>query len=175
MNRLLLTTRGPREKKRLDTPGLVSPFLHRSALSTMNTYGICRAPWPPEQLAPVQWDRSCSICPWVYLHRRWSLQPAVEVVEAEPANLEGAQVAPCLGRRATTFYREQINHSFAGSVWSESCLLQICHYTSSTRVPRRNLLRMCKRTRIISRITAATIGSRQVCILLIGCPHSPVQ
>lgn len=66
-----------------------------------NTHGTGRGPWPPEQPAPARWDRSCSICPWVYLHRRWSPRPA-EVVEAEPGDQGELQAAPCSGRTATT-------------------------------------------------------------------------
>lgn len=77
--------------------------LKKTQLLSYNTHGTCRAPWPPEQPAPARWDRSCSICPWVYLRRRWSLRPAVVVVEAEPGGREALQAAPCSGRTATTF------------------------------------------------------------------------
>lgn len=77
---------------------------HCANRPSRNTYRTCRAPWPPEQPAPARWDRSCSICPWVYLHRRWSLRPAAaSVVEAEPGDRKALRAAPCSGRTATTF------------------------------------------------------------------------
>lgn len=71
--------------------------------SPLNTYGTCRGPWPPELPAPARWDRSCSICPWVYLHRR-TLRPAAAAAEAERGGQEAARAAPCLGQTATTSY-----------------------------------------------------------------------
>lgn len=70
-----------------------------------NTYEICRGLWPPEQPAPARWDRSCSICPWVYLPRHRSLQTAAAALaaEAEQGDREALQAAPYLVRTATTF------------------------------------------------------------------------
>ena len=78
------------------TPSLCSNVI-KIWLLLLITYGICRAPWPRWQLAPARWDRSCSICPWVCLRRRWSLRPAA-AVEAGPE----LRAAPCSGRTATT-------------------------------------------------------------------------
>lgn len=62
---------------------------------SLNTYETCRAPWPPGQPAPARWDRSCSICPWVYLRRRRSLRPAEEAAEVQPAARRAVPAAPC--------------------------------------------------------------------------------
>lgn len=111
-----------------------------------NTYGTCRAPWPPEQPAPARWDRSCSICPWVYHHRHWSLRPAAAalVVEAGPGDREAPPADPYLGQTATTCYLIWISHEqLTGCTRSQRQQQQTCHGYSSTRVPLSAILCTC--------------------------------
>lgn len=70
-----------------------------------NTYGTCRAPWPPLQLAPGRLGRSCSICPWLCRLRCRSLRWAAAVLAAAAEREARAEppAAPCSDRTATTF------------------------------------------------------------------------
>lgn len=90
----------------------------KPTLIPLNTYETGRAPWPPEQHVPARWDQSCSICPWVYLLHRRSPRPVAvgAAAEVEPVSRGGPRAAPCSGRTATTFHKEEITHRWAGSV-----------------------------------------------------------
>lgn len=83
-----------------------------------DTYGTCRVPLPPVQPAPARWDRSCSICPWVYLHHHWNLRPVVVVALVELGGQGVLQAAPYSNRTATTFLIELLIEDNFPVLWS---------------------------------------------------------
>lgn len=136
-----------------------------------NTYGTCRAPWPPERLAPDRWDRSCSICPWVCRLRCRSLRSAAEVsaAAAERGARAAPRAAPCSNRTATTLEQDWTKDALKLVV--SRCGMRIPHgfVSGSTRGSCRTGLRMRDRR---DWRTAVVICCWRVLLLSIGwCAH----